>query len=233
MHQWRTISVSPLRGETPEYQSSTPARGLDLVAAGGLGAFIGIVVLEHFLEPSLNPLRHQVSEYANSPTGLLMVLGFVAWAISLIATSLLAKLQWEDRLVAALLAAAALGMVIVSVFPTETSAGDLPPGTHLTTAGKLHNLGSGLTSLALFGSALAIAFRADSEVQLRWIAIGLVLAGLVLSALLLLIGPSVGGLRQRLLLTIGCGWQLVLLHAFRAAVLRGCRRPGRGSFQRR
>jgi hypothetical protein len=148
-----------------------------------------------------------------------MTIGFVAWAMSLLATSLLAEYRWGSRLLAALFAIAALGIVLVALFPTQTVAGELPAGAQLTSAGKLHDLGSGLTSLALFLSALAVALSGGSERRLRRVALGLVLTSLILSVALLLTGPSVGGLRQRLLLLIGCGWQLLLLRTLPGRLL--------------
>jgi hypothetical protein len=180
-------------------------------------AFVLTVGLEHLLEPSLDPLRHQVSEYANSPSGGLMVLGFVLWAASLAATAQLVKRRWRDLLLALALSLAALGIAIAAAFATETVGGELSHGAELTTTGKLHNLGSGLTSLALIAAAVIVGLRRSAPLPLRKATTGLLLACLVFNLALLLIGPSVGGLRQRLLLLAGCAWQLLLLYALRGA----------------
>jgi MFS family permease len=181
------------------------------MALMGLLAFLIAVFLEHLLASSLDPLRHQISEYVNSSSGPLMVLGFLLWALSLLATGLLTERCWGDRLLLTLLSVAALGIVVVALFPTETSAGELPAGSSLTTGGQLHNLGSGLTSLALLAAAVIsiLNFRRDPLFRRRTM---LLMSGaLAASLVLLLIGPSVGGLRQRLVLFIGCYWQLLLL----------------------
>lgn len=244
--------MPPKPSPTATYRNR-PRPGLaEAVAFGCLLAFVLTVGLEHLLEPSLDPLRHQVSEYANSPSGALMVLGFVLWAASLAATALLVERRWRDRLLAVALSLAALGIAIAAAFATETVGGELPPGAELTTTGKLHDLGSGLASLALIGAAIIVGLRRSAPLPLRKATIWLLLASLILSLALLLIGPSVGGLRQRLLLLVGCAWQLLLLDALRVAgpagagsistagtvrggpgLGRGSLRSRRGSFRRR
>jgi Protein of unknown function (DUF998) len=206
-----TISVPPTESATSKYRKRISSRLVKSVALIGLYGFAALVVIEHLLNLSLDPLRHQVSEYANSPSGDLMAFGFLLWASSLVATAFLVEHGRRDHLLAALLAVGALGLVLVALFPTETSGGELPAGAQLTSVGKLHDLGSGLTSLTLFLSALAVAAGGGSDRRFRRITLALVLTSLALSVVLLLIGPSVGGLRQRLLLLIGCGWQLLLL----------------------
>lgn len=205
--------MPPKPSLTTTYRNRPWPNLAEVLAFGGLLAFAFMVGLEHILEPSLDPLRHQASEYANSPGGALMVLGFGLWAISLSATALLVERRCGDRLLSLALALAALGIAIAAVFATETVAGELPPGAELTTNGKLHDLGSGLATLALIGGACIVGLRARTPPPLRKATLGLLLAGLVLSLALLLIGPSVGGLRQRLLLLAGCAWQLMLLSA--------------------
>jgi len=179
-------------------------------ALGGLLAFLAIIVAEHLLNPSLDPLEHQVSEYVRTDSGVLMVAGFVAWSLSLVATAALAR-RHGDRLLAVLLASAAAGLLLAALFPTQTSAGKLPAGSSLTLTGHLHDLGSGLTILSLLGAAAwtSIAARTSRTARLSFAA--LLLSAVVVSVALLIVGPSVGGLRQRLLLLIGCAWQLLFL----------------------
>lgn len=203
--------MSRTQGETDKYRRAPDSPSLVIAAAGALGAFAAIVLVEHLLTPSLDPLEHQISEYAHAGTGPLMTLGFVLWAVSLLASAILVERRWGNQLLATLLIAASLGMAVTTIFPTQTSAGELPPGMELTTTGKLHNLGSGLASLALVAGAGAVALSPDSDGRLRRDTIVLLAAGLLLSVVLLSIGPSVGGLRQRLLLSIALWWQILLL----------------------
>jgi xanthine/uracil permease len=186
------------------------------LALGALLAFLVILVLEHFLVSSLSPLDHRVSEYANASGGALMVAGFALWALSLFATSHLVWQRWRPALLTSLLVLGGLGMVLVAVFPTETSAGELPPGSRLTTTGKLHDLGSGLTSLALIAAAVGSAFDSRHSPRFRRRVAVLIGVTVTTSLVLLLIGPEVGGLRQRVLLLSGCCWQFLLLQELRS-----------------
>jgi hypothetical protein len=49
---------------------------------------------------------------------------------------------------------------------TQTIAGRLPPGLSLTLSGRLHDIGSGLTTVALLGAAL-LSLRAIHQRQSR------------------------------------------------------------------
>jgi uncharacterized protein DUF998 len=185
----------------------------------GLLAFVVIVGTEHLLNLSLDPLEHQVSEYVHTGSGALMIAGFIALACSLAATAMLA-LRSGNRFIAALFALAALGMAMVALFPTETVAGELPPGRSLTATGRLHDLGSGMTTVALLATAASILAAGDRPRSLRLTAANLVLSALIVSAALLIVGPAVGGVRQRLLLLIGCFWQFAFLRSTRTG--SGC-----------
>lgn len=188
---------------------------LGLGATASLLAFVAIVVAEHLFDPSLDPLRHQVSEYANSDSGPLMTIGFLLWVLSLLATGLLVRLVRAERLLTALLVLSAAGILLAAIFPTETSAGELPPGTTLTAAGRLHDLGSGLTALALLAAVVAAALNPRWDRIFRLRSAALAIAAIAISVALLLVGPEVGGLRQRLVLFTGCCWQLLLLTELR------------------
>jgi hypothetical protein len=45
--------------------------------------FVSAVSESHALNRSLDPARHQISEYANGRAGAVMVVGFAAWSLSL------------------------------------------------------------------------------------------------------------------------------------------------------
>jgi hypothetical protein len=181
------------------------------VSVAGVLVFLAVVAVEHLLTPSLHPARHQISEYAHADTGALMVAGFLAWAISLAAT---AACVWHRRRtlpLTLLLAVAALGMMLTASFPTQTSAGALPPGTTLTLTGRIHDLGSGITSLALLVATVVSAAQIRTPRSFRTRVAILVLIAIAASAVLLAIGPDVGGIRQRLVVLAGCVWQMLLL----------------------
>lgn len=183
-----------------------------------LGLFVAITALQHALAPQLAPSRHEISEYVHAGTGWLMVIGFVAWSASL---AIAAGVAWRDlgarqrpdralRVLTTLLVAAAAGMLVTACFSTQTSAGVLPPGVRLTARGRLHDLGSGVATLALLGAAVASALVIEARAFRRWVAVMLA-TSVASSAVLLAIGPAVGGVRQRVLVLLGCAWQASLL----------------------
>jgi hypothetical protein len=167
---------------------------------------VAAALLEHALEPGLAPARHQISEYARSPTGAIMTVGFAAWAVSLGAMAALVP----GRL-AAPLALASVGVALLTIAHTETSAGRLPRGTHLDATGRLHDLGSGAASLALLVAA-GMSVRALRGPR-RAIVLAIVIIAVLGDLALMAVGPGVGGIRQRLLVLEACAWQGLLLLA--------------------
>ncbi|MCA1682512.1 MAG: DUF998 domain-containing protein [Actinobacteria bacterium] len=188
------------------------------IALGGLVAFVAIVVAEHALAPQLDPARHTISEYVNTGAGGVMVAGFLAWAASLAAT---AASVWAARgsrrrapsrvVLTLLLATASAGLVLTAAFATQTSGGILPPGVRPSTGGRIHDLGSGTAMEALVGAVIASLVVLSDRRRFRLLA-GVVLASsVVVSVVLLSVGHSVDGVRQRLLVAAGCGWQFALV----------------------
>jgi hypothetical protein len=187
------------------------------VAVVGLLAFVATVVVEHLLVPGLSPAEHEISEYANTRYGPLIVGGFAVWALSLAATAILALQASDSRRAAAtlstLLVVASVGLLLTACFHTQTSAGRLPAGVMPTVGGELHNLGSGAALLALFVAAPVSAWALVNHPRYRVFTIGLILIAVVVAVTLLAVGPQVAGLRQRALVAVGCTWQLALLRA--------------------
>lgn len=107
---------------------------------------------------------------------------------------------------ASLLLAAAAGVVVLSVFDTQTTAGRLPVGVRLAASGRLHDAGSGLTSVALWLAAICTALAKGMPRWLRRVSVAVAGLAVVADVGLLLIGPSVGGMRQRLLIATACVW---------------------------
>jgi hypothetical protein len=198
-------------------------------AVGTLLLFLGIVGVEHFAVPRLDPARHMISEYANGPGGALMVVGFLAWAASLASTAFLvasdarlSRRRAPQAVVAVLLAVATVGMVLTASFATQTVAGALPPGVDLSTNGRLHDLGSGITTVGVFAAIVASLRMMEVPAVYRAGTVSILLLAVVTDVALLAIGPAVGGIRQRALVFCGCVWQLSFL-----AVLEHRREPQR------
>jgi hypothetical protein len=197
-------------------------------ALGFLGVviFAAVVLAQHALAPELSPVDHTVSEYANTPTGWLMVVGFSAWGISLAATAILAvtdpsahRTSSSQKLMAALLAIAAMGLLVTAAFKTQTSAGVLPAGVPRTTEGRLHDLGSGAALLALFGAALTSIRLIEDPRWFKRPAMGLLCVALATHVGLLIGGDPAPGLRQRLLLAGAVAWHVVLLVALHSRLV--------------
>ncbi len=198
------------------------------VAIASLSWFVLTVVLEHFLVPELQPARHTISEYANARggAGALMVAGFLIWAASLATTALLilrAHLQGPAgvmpalrNVLFALLLVAAVGAMVVALFPTQTDAGLLPAASLESDTQRLHALGSDLIQLSFYPAVLLSLILPTP----RWFSIVavavLVIAVAVVPALAVL-DVEAPGVRQRVQLAAGCGWQFALLAASRSA----------------
>lgn len=178
-----------------------------------MAAFLGTVVLEHLLEPQLDPARHTVSEYARTGSRALITVAFAGWAVSLIASAALTyRTGRTHRAIPALLAIAAVGMLLVASFRTQTSATRLAYGHSFSTGGRLHDLGSALTALALLGASAISAWLGRPSQLTRWLA-GLVGLAVVIQVGLLLGGGSVSGLRQRGLILVGLAAQILIIRS--------------------
>jgi hypothetical protein len=195
--------------------SRTRSLQASVVAGVGLGIFVVAVLSEHVFVSKLSPATHQISEYANDPrTGWLMTVGFFAWSLSLAASARCAVgfdrkgLMWPT---AWLLFLAAAAMFMTACFHTQTVAGVLPVGRRLTTSGRLHDLGSGITTLALLGAAIASAWMFRNPRAFRRFVWGVLILASTSDVVLLLIGRSVGGIRERLLVATGCAWQAAFI----------------------
>jgi hypothetical protein len=184
---------------------SPDATALRVIAYCGAAAFTLAVLAEHVLEPGLDPARNMVSEYANRPSGLVMTIGFGAWAASLAATALL--VGGRTPLVSLWIAVGAV--VLLAGFHTQTVAGRLPAGVRWHLDGRLHDIGSGVLTAALFAGAALTARRRPAIAALLVVA-------LIVQVSLLVVGPSVGGVRQRCLLALALVWQIMILREHRS-----------------
>lgn len=170
---------------------------------------MGIVAVQHLADGSLDPATHEISEYVHGPLGWLMTVGLAAWALSLVALAAALRSTTRGRAVAGAALLAAVGLALTAGFATQTSAGRLPPGVSLRTGGRLHDVGSGLATLALAAAAI-LSLRTGIPRTTRRLVISLLLLALLGELTLLPIGAAVAGARQRLLVGLACAWQLML-----------------------
>lgn len=180
-----------------------------MIGVSGLLLFLAITGLEHALRPELSPATHEISEYANGRDGALMTSAFVLWTLSLACTGLLVWRVARGRPAAAALLLAAAGIAATAAWPTQTSAGLLKQGETLHAAGRLHDIGSGVATIALLLAAL-LSLRLRTH-WLRHFTAAALATALAADLILLAIGSEVAGVRQRVLVAAACAWQLALL----------------------
>lgn len=178
-------------------------------AAVGLALFALALVIEHLVQSDLDVRQHQISEYVHGRSGALMTAGFVAWAGSLLATggAFVRDARLAGRLAVVMLAVAAAGMLVTASFPTETIAGNLPPGARLTASGRAHDVGSLAASIAIVCTALIVASKLQTSRAQRAASLGIVLVAVTLDGALLAAGDPAPGLRQRALVAAAMIWQ--------------------------
>lgn len=179
------------------------------VSRAGIAVFVAALALEHVLTPELGVERDRISEYAVRGFGWLMVGGFVAWAVALAATAWLAGLALRGPrglALSGLLAAAASGMLITAVFATQAVHGEVPAGVPRTTAGQLHDLGSGVVLIALLAAVLLSLYAVAGASVAAAIAIAITLTA-VGPIGLPLTGLDAPALAQRMMVAGACIWQ--------------------------
>jgi len=185
-------------------------------------AFVAIVAIEHVAQPGLTPGYFMVSEYARAggAAGAAAIAAFLCWSASLLllAAALLqggARGRPIMRGALALVVLAALGLAAAAVFRTQAVRGVVPRDVARTAVGELHDLGTGLAEIALFGAAFATAIIARPRRPLRAVSIAAILLAIAVGPLLSLMGADMRGLRQRLLIGVACTWQVSLLRTIR------------------
>ncbi len=188
------------------------------VALGLFLAFIGILVVLHFLKPDLPPLATYISDYATGRFGFLMVVAFLALAAGMgaLVTSLFTASPFGSKPWAALLflSVSALLMVLVALFRSD------PPGGPQTTAGEIHNQVSGLFFLALMVAMLILSvrlWRAGMLAGRNWLLLWLAVAAPILLVVTFTVLDSVGlvGLGQRIYVAALLGWLSLMAYGLR------------------
>lgn len=194
-------------------------RALIWTSAAGLSIFVAIVAMQGIGPAGFDPARQQVSEYVHTSAGAVMVLSFLAWAVSLLALAGVTvaldrakAVSWPAYLQAGALLCAALGVILLGCFPTDRGA-EIPGAiTHATPAGEVHDLASALTTVSILLAAVVSAVRCRGS--LRALTLGLLVVAIFSTVVLLAIGDPLPGIRQRLLLGTACLWQGALLWAW-------------------
>ena len=124
------------------------------------------------------------------------------------------------NVLSALLLIAAVGAVLVAVFPAQTSAGLLPPGQLDSNTGRLHALGSDLIQLCFYPAVL-LSLMVPTPRWFPLVAVALLVVAVAVGPALALLGVDASGTRHRVRLAAGCGWQFALLAAWRSAARAG------------
>jgi hypothetical protein len=192
------------------WMSRTARRAAAVFSAIGTLVFVVIVLVEHLADSSLDPATHEISEYVHGPLGALMVAGFIIWGLALAAAAFAVSGCRRGMPVAVALLLAAAGVFVTAGFATQTSAGRLPPSASLSATGRLHDIGSGLATLALV-LAVVLSLRLRFSRVLEGTSVLVLAIALIGEVVLLMIGVSVGGVRQRVLLGSACAWQIMLV----------------------
>jgi hypothetical protein len=175
--------------------------------------FLAALGLEHVLAPDLGVEHDRISEYAVRGVGWLMVGGFVAWAVALAASALLAGVAVHGPrgiALSGLLAIAAGGILITAGFTTQAVHGEVPAGVPRTTEGHLHDLGSSAVFMALL---LAVILSLNGVAGARVAAAIAIAVACVASFGLPLAGLDVPALAQRMMVVATCFWHWTLAGA--------------------
>jgi hypothetical protein len=123
---------------------ATVSRTWASLSFAGAATFVVLLAALHFIKPEIDPSWHFISEYAIGDYGWVMVIAFLAFALSY--ASLFFALRAEIRTLGgriglALLLVSAAGLILAAVFTTD------PVNTSqeaMTAEGRLHNLGGAL-----------------------------------------------------------------------------------------
>lgn len=130
--------------------SGTAAR-LSFAAAA---VFVVLLAALHVVKPELDPSWRFISEYAIGNNGWMMVLAFLALALSYVSLFVAVRTDTgtiPGRIGLALLLVSAAGLTLAAVFTTDPITAS--PNA-MTTQGSLHNLGGTLGFAMPFAAAL-------------------------------------------------------------------------------
>jgi hypothetical protein len=143
----------------------------------------------------------------------------VSWGVATGACAVLAarvpRRKIARAIVVAGLVAATGGLVLATLFSTQTVAGKLPPGTVRTLGGQLHDWGTLAILTGLLVAALAsLRLVQRPRYRLVVVALGIILIAIVPA--LVAIGLDAPGIGQRGFILVGLAWQWAFAGAARA-----------------
>ena len=128
--------------------------------------FIVLLVLLHFINPTLDPSWNFISEYEVGPWGWLMQMAFLSLSLSCIfmVMALWNKLNVLGKIGFIMLLLSAIGMIIAAIFKTD------PLNTaprFQTQAGKLHQMGAMLDQIPFAAILITIALFKKKDWKLH------------------------------------------------------------------
>ena len=182
-------------------------------ALTGIGLFVVIVLLLHFVEPEFDPSRRFVSEYALGDQGYLMNLAFFMLSAGngTLAIQLRHSQDREHDFPSGLLITASIFVMIAGAINPDPST----EGSPTTVLGVVHTTSVVIAMCSVLVSAFIIArqFGRDSRWQsldsiLKWWAI------IMLSTMVLHLATAethLAGSFQRLYLAVVVGWLLYMI----------------------
>jgi len=202
---------------TMAFKSNNSTTWLAQVGLGGIGLFLGLVVLLHFVEREFSPVRRSVSEYALGEHGYLMNIAFFLLGSGTGALALGPHRGSNPGhgLPSALLGGSAALIIVAGVINADPSTGEVAT----TTAGLVHR---GVVLIAMIGVLVAAfvlakrfkrdsCWRASARVALTWAVI--MLASMVVH--LSTVETEVAGLMQRIYVVVVIGWLLFVANLLR------------------
>lgn len=196
------------------------------MASAGVFAFGAIILLLHALESESNPTEHMVSEYALGDHGFLLTTAAILLALgsAALAVGLQRALRPKPFTPTVLLAIWSAGAVIAGLFNTD------PKGTvETSTNGEIHTFAVSVAVLALTCAAFLFGqhFQRDANWRskasaTRWWALAMLLTTV---ATMLAAESEVGGIVQRIWITVLIGWLAFVANHLRSAPLARKREP--------
>lgn len=198
------------------------AAGFATIAIAGVACFFVTVVVLHVLRPEYDPARRVMSNYAVGAYGFLMIIAFLALAMSEFALALglyrgmMPASQSQVGMI--LLGIAGMGTLLAALFPTDVTPDDSP----VTTVGVIHILASVSGFLCLLGAMFLLSRRFKKDEQ--WQSFSRPSAALARAALLAFIvflviqamALPIGGIAQRMLIATFLLWILLTAARLRA-----------------
>ncbi|MBM7791320.1 DUF998 domain-containing protein [Tenggerimyces flavus] len=194
---------------TPPHYIATRVAVWCGIVAGPL--FVAAFLVQGFLKPDYNPLRHPVSSLALGPHGWIQTANFLLTGVLVLAFAAIARSK-TDKPTAVLIGLWGLGLIAAGIFVTDPVSG-FPKGTPAigepTLEGSLHDGFSVIGFLCLIAAMFVNARRHRARATATTIAGIATAAFFVAFAAAMSQTPGLveyGGALQRVCVIIGFGW---------------------------